>query len=132
MNNLEQASRLGDSYPQKNNLLQSQGVHRQLQPENRAALSLDGPLRTRRHVQSVSDGAGGGFLLVQTAVPRTRFGLSDSLSGQLPISCYVSAACPQNKPRRAEGFSYEKNGILVHHAGRVITSKDVEDALAEE
>ncbi len=132
MNNLEQASRLADSYPQQNDLLQLRGVYRQLQPEKRAALSLDSPLPTRRHVQSVLDGAGGGFLRVQTAVPKTRFGLSDSLSAQLTISCYVSAACPQTKPRRAEGFSYEKNGILVHHAGRVITSKVVEDALAEE
>ena len=132
MNNLEQANRLSGSFPRQNDLLQSRGVHRQLQPEKRSDLSLESPLPTRRHVQSALDDAGGVFLLVQTTVPKTKFGLSDSLSGQLTISCYVSAPYPQTKPRRAEGFSYEKNGILVHHAGRVITSKDVEDMLAEE
>lgn len=132
MNNLEQANRLADSFQQQNDLLQSRGAQRQLQPEKRADLSLESLLPTRRHLQSVPDDAGGVFLLVQTAVPKTKFGLSDSLSGQLTISCYVSAAYPQTAPRRAARFSYEKNGILVNHAGRVITSKDVEDALAEE
>lgn len=63
--------------------------------------------------------------------PRIPVSLAESLKGFVGISAYVSKAAPQNEsPPRAT--IYLKNGILVGHTGRRITSADVANALAEE
>ena len=130
MNNLEQTNRLADFYPQPIDL-QSHRSHQQLQTDERQTISR---LRTGSLIgeQSPSDCPEKFVLPVQSTLPRTRFGLLDSLSGHLTISCFIPREYPQIKPPGLEDSSYKKNGILVHRAGRVIASKDVEDALADE
>ena len=131
MNNLEQTNRLADLYPQPIDLLQSRLSQQQLQTGERQTVSR---FRTGFSItaQSPSDYAEKFVLLIQSTVPPTRFGLSDSLNGHLTISCFIPSEYTEFRPLGTTQTSYEKNGILVHRAGRVITSKDVEEALAEE
>jgi hypothetical protein len=66
-----------------------------------------------------------------TEAPQASIGLAESLKGRVGISAYVTEPVPRNEvPPRPS--TYLKNGILVSHAGRRITSADVANALAEE
>lgn len=133
MNNLEQTNGLADLVPRPTTLSQSLRVRRQLQPdEGSFNLSAEGVLATQRYVHPKNDDARDVFLVVQTSVPQTKFGLLDSLSGQLTISRHIPSEYPKNQLNRTDSSGYLKNGILVHHAGQNITSRDVDDALAEE
>jgi hypothetical protein len=67
----------------------------------------------------------------QLDVSKAAVGLAETLKGRVGISAYVTESVPQN-PVQPRPALYLKNGILVGHAGRRITSADVASALAEE
>lgn len=63
--------------------------------------------------------------------PQTTSGLAEAIKLPAGISTYASAVLPPN-PVLLEPLMYFKNGILVGHTGRRITSTDVANALDEE
>ena len=68
-------------------------------------------------------------LVVQMIVPRAGFNGDFAQFGSFGIKIVMTE---KRVPLKAATIKYTKNGILVHHAGKKISSEDVANALAEE
>jgi hypothetical protein len=68
-------------------------------------------------------------LVVQMIVQRTGFNGDLARLGSFGIKVVMTE---KRVPLKAATIKYTKNGILVHHSGKTISSEDVANALAEE
>ena len=125
MNNLEQINRLSASYPSSIALFQPSRFQGRLQSDERQTVpgQIGSPFVSGQGFFALSEKR---FQAV--SIP-FYFHLPD---GGLNRRHFGSREFDEEHFPDRSGSPYFKNGILVHRAGKTITSKDVEDALNDE